>query len=146
MSSLGDNPTTFLHLISGNIHGGPGEVSITEEEAHYDVKSFSNFIINENKVEMNMKNSISGIIKLFNISNDTEINALKYSYEEENNFQQEMNSRVSKRTYRGTLKKGEYYAVYAEMKLYVVDVEKENGQVQRQRLMAPTGILLSLFN
>lgn len=139
MPSLGENPTTFLHLISGNIHGGPGEISISKEESHSHIKSFNNFIINENKTDIKTKFSISGIVEMFNISNDTEINALKYSYKERNNFEEEMNSRASKSTFKGKLERGQYYAMYAEMRLYVFKVEDRDGRMQSQRLVVPTG-------
>ena len=140
MSSLGNNPTTFLHVVSGTINGGPGNITITEEEYHYDMSTFSSFIRNENKFEYDFKNSIGGVIKMFNISNDIEISALKHSYQESKTFREEINSRLSKRTYKGYLEKDEYYVTYAEMKLYLYKVRNESdGTIVKQYVVLPTG-------
>jgi len=139
VSGLGNNPTTFLHLMSTDIRGGPGYITITEEEAHYDEEQFTNYVKNENKHEINMKNNIDGVIKVFNIKNDTVIHGLKYRYEESSNFQKQMFSRMKKRTFAGNLERGQYYATYAEMQLFVVQVTNEDGMDRMERFIAPTG-------
>ena len=105
MPSLGENPTTFLHLVSGNIHGGPGKINITEEEAQRDITKFNSLIINENKTVVDMKASIGGIIEAFKISNETEINAMKYSFNYTNSYHEEMRNKFSKRSFEGYLNK-----------------------------------------